>query len=262
MHYPNMSRMYLVNCRVLQEKEKVAGFFKMTLTANNEGKYMKHKKTSISEHLASLSVQYGVYPAELFQALVTARDNKTAKIQDLTVEYRGSVDHEAIFLIKQNENVIVQFRAAEEVLRQKDISFDSWMETDKIRKQIAKMNPAEPTSTSISDLRHGMKKVNLEAKVVEIDKPRMVHTQFGSNALLANATIEDDTGKIKLCLWDQQVNAVAVGDNIQITNASVSTFKGEKQVRLGKTGTLTVAQKDATKEKAKTEVSSRSVAFA
>jgi replication factor A1 len=241
---------------------KLRAFFKMTLTANNEGKHLKHKKTSISEYLASLSVQYSVYPAELFQTLVKARENKTAKIQELTVEYRGSVDHEAIFLIKQNDNIVVQFRAPEEVLRQKDISFESWMDTEKIRKQIAKLNPTEPSSTSINDLRHGMKKVNLEAKVVEIDKPRMVHTQFGSNALLANATIEDASGKIKLCLWDQQVNAVTVGDNIQITNASVSTFKGEKQVRLGKSGTLTVMQTDVPKEKDEPEVSSRNVAFA
>jgi replication factor A1 len=194
-------------------------------------------------------VQYGVYPAELFQALVAARENKKSTCQNLTVEYRGSVDKEAIFLIKQDNNVIVQFRVAEETLLQKNIPFENWMDTDKIRKQMAKLNPAEPVSASISNLRHGMKKINLTAKVLEIQEPRMVHTQFGSNALLANAIIEDETGKIKLCLWDQQVHAVAVGDVVQITNASVSTFKGEKQLRLGKNGVLAVTQNGAAKAK-------------
>ncbi len=198
-------------------------------------------------------MQYGVYPAELFQALVDAREKKSSQCHDLTVEYRGSVDGEAIFLITQNGNVVVQFRAAEETLRQKDISFDSWMDTDKVRKQIAKLTPSEPAKMYIHDLRHGMKKVNLGAKVVEVEKPRMVHTQFGNNALL-----DDDTGKIKLCLWDQQVISVAVGDNIQITNASVSTFKGEKQLRLGKTGTVTVVQPDSSKS----EATSKNVAYA
>jgi ssDNA-binding replication factor A large subunit len=72
----------------------------------------------------------------------------------------------------------------------------------------------------------------------------MVYTQFGNSALLANATIEDETGKIKLCLWDKQVNSIAVGDKVQVANATVATFKGEKQLRLGKTGTVTVAGKE------------------
>jgi len=194
-------------------------------------------------------VQYSVYPAELFQALVAAREHKKATCQNLTVEYRGSVDKEAIFLIKQDNKVIVQFRVAEETLLQKNIVFENWMDTDKVRKQMAKLNPAEPVSASISNLRHGMKKINLKAKVLEIQEPRMVHTQFGSNALLANAIIEDDSGKIKLCLWDQQVHSVAVGDVIQLTNASVSTFKGEKQLRLGKNGVLAVNQGDVVKAK-------------
>ena len=203
---------------------------------------MKHRKLAISEYLASLSVQYGLFPAELFQALVTAREHKKAGCQNLMVEYRGNVDKEAIFLIKQDDNVIVQFRVPEATLKERNISFDHWMDTDRIRKQISKQNPSEPVSTPISKLRHGMKRVNLDAKVLQVDEPRMVHTQFGSNALLANATIEDETGKVKLCLWDQQVQSVHPGDEIQICNASVSTFKGEKQLRLGRNGELTVVQ--------------------
>lgn len=183
-----------------------------------------------------------MFPAELFQALVLAREHKTSKCQSLVIEYRGNVDKEAIFLIKQGTSVVVQFRVPEETLLEKNLTFDNWMDSDKIRKQISKQNPAEPVSTYINQLRHGMKRVNLEAKVLQVEEPRMVHTQFGSNALLANATIEDATGKVKLCLWDQQVNSIHAGDAVQISNASVSTFKGEKQLRLGKTGALNVIQ--------------------
>jgi replication factor A1 len=210
---------------------------------------VKQKKSSISEHLASLSVQYGVYPAELFQALVAARENGKATCQNLTVEYRGNVDEEAIFLIKQNGNALVQFRVNEETLQQKNIPFENWMESDKIRKQMAKQNPAEPVSTPVRELRYGMKKVNVDALVLETPQPRQVHTQFGNSVMMANAYIEDETGKIKLCLWDQQVNSVAEGDTIQIRNASVATFKGEKQLRLGKNGTLTVIQSGTSKTK-------------
>jgi replication factor A1 len=201
-------------------------------------------------------VQYDVYPAELFKALVGARKSRKAKAdcQQLSVEYRGSVDDEAIFLIKQDGAALVQFRVGEETLLREDFAFDDWMDNSRVRRQIAKMNPAEPVSASICDLRHGMKKINLAAKVLKIDEPRMVYTQFGNNALLANATIEDETGTIKLCLWDKQVNSIAVGDKVQVANASVATFKGEKQLRLGKSGTVTVAGKPGTEVKAKDEV--------
>ena len=88
-----------------------------------------------------------------------------------------------------------------------------------------------------------MKKVNVIAEVLETPEPSKVHTQFRDNALVANAVIGDETGKVMLCLWDQQVNAVSVGDHIEVRNAHVATFKGEKQLRLGKNGTITILEK-------------------
>jgi replication factor A1 len=90
----------------------------------------------------------------------------------------------------------------------------------------------------------------------------MVHTQFGNSALLSNATIEDETGTIKLCLWDQQVNAVTTGDEIKVQNATVFTFKGEKQLRLGKIGTVTVTQSAPPKPKTKAKVTSKALTCA
>lgn len=224
---------------------------------------MKQKKTTIGEQLASLSVKYNVYPTELFNSLVTAKEKGKSKCGDLSVEYRGSIHTEAIFLIKKETNVVVQFRVEEELLTRKDIRFEHWMDTDKIRKQIAKQNPAEPTSTLIKDLRIGMKKVNLDAQVLEVPKPQMVHTQFGNSALLTNAWIEDQTGKIKLSLWDQQVNAIVAGDTIQIKNATVAAFKGEPQLRLGKNATITVTQENpANAEKATKTTSTKKVVCA
>ncbi len=208
---------------------------------------MKQKKITIGEQLASLSVKYNVYPAELFNALVIAKEAGKACCEELAVEYRGSINGQAIFLIKKDNNVVVQFRVEEELLTRKDIRFENWMNTDKIRRQIAKQNPAEPTSTLIKDLRIGMKKINLEAQVTEVPKPQMVHTQFGNSALLTNAVIEDETGKIKLSLWDQQVNVITPGDSVEIKNATVAAFKGEPQLRLGKNATITVTQHDAAK---------------
>ena len=206
---------------------------------------MNQKKPTIIEHLAFISVKHSVYLAELFQALVSARQNGKSACMDLTIQYRGRIDHGAIFLITKYNKVIVQFRVAEEFLRRKDIHFESWMNTDKIRKQITKQNCEPRLSTLVQDLRHGMRKVNVEAEVLETPKPSLVHTRYGNSAMVTNAWIADETGKIKLCLWNEQANSIATGDTIQIKNASVSTFKGERQLGLGKKGTISVLQSQA-----------------
>jgi hypothetical protein len=210
---------------------------------------LNQKKPSIIEHLAFLSVKHGVYLAELFQALVSARETGNSVCMDLTVKYRGSINAEAIFLITKDNKVVVQFRAGEEFLLKKDIPFESWMDTDKIRKQMSKQNLTPRLSMMVQDLRHGMKKVNVEAEVLETPKPSLVQTKYGNSAMVTNAWIADETGKIKLCLWNEQANSAAVGDTIQIKNASVSSFKGERQLRLGRSGTISVLQSCATKAK-------------
>ena len=202
---------------------------------------MKSKKPTLEDQLAFLSAQHGVYPAELFQALIQAKETGKSTAEDLSVEYRGSVNNQAIFLIKKESSVVAQFRVPEETLLKVDVSFDNWMDTRRVRKEIAKQSP-QPTHQKIEDLRPGMKKVNIVAEVLETSEPSKVHTQFRDSALVSNARIGDKTGKILLCLWDQQISSVARGDCIEIKNAHVAMFKGEKQLRLGKNGVITKLQ--------------------
>ncbi len=199
---------------------------------------MRQKKSTLGEHIALLSVKYSIYPAEIFQALITAKNNKTAVCGNLTVEYRGKVKCETIFLITKDDKVVAQFRVDDGFLLRKDNPFESWMSTDKIRRKIAKQN-TESIYTPIIDLRAGMKRINIKAEVVELPKPAQVHTQFGNTVMVVNALVEDDTGKVKLCLWEGQIGSIAVGDRIELKNAQVCVFRGERQLRLGKNGVLT-----------------------
>ena len=86
------------------------------------------------------------------------------------------------------------------------------MSTDKITKKIAKQN-TESVFTAVNALRAGMKRVNVKVEVLEIPKPVQVHTQFGNTVMVVNALVQDDTGKIKLCLWEGQINSIAVGND-------------------------------------------------
>ena len=204
-----------------------------------ERENLRQKKSTLGEHLALLSVKYSVYPNEVFQAMISARKNEKSKCGHLTVEYRGKMKNETIFLITRGNDVVAQFRVDEEFLLRKDNPFESWMSSEKIRKKIAKQN-TESIYSQIRELRAGMKRVNLKAEVLEMPKPAQVHTQFGNTVMVVNAVVGDGTGKIKLCLWEGQINTISVEDNIELKNAQVCVFRGEKQLRLGKNGSLSI----------------------
>ena len=86
-----------------------------------------------------------------------------------------------------------------------------------------------------------MKRVEVEAKVVEKGNPRQVTSRFKDETYtVADAVVADDTGSIKLTLWNEQIDQVNVNDNIKIENGYVTTFKGETQLNVGKYGKLTV----------------------
>lgn len=86
-----------------------------------------------------------------------------------------------------------------------------------------------------------MKRVSIEAKVTEMSDPREVTSRFKDQTYrVANATIADETGTIKLTLWNDQIDQVKVDDVVKVENGYITSFRGEIQLNVGKYGTLTV----------------------
>ncbi len=86
-----------------------------------------------------------------------------------------------------------------------------------------------------------MKNVNVQAKVVEKSEAREVLSRFKDETYrVANAIIADETGSIKLTLWNEQINKVNVNDTVKVENGYVTSFRGEIQLNIGKYGNLTV----------------------
>jgi replication factor A1 len=93
----------------------------------------------------------------------------------------------------------------------------------------------------IKDLRNGMKRVTVEAKVVEKSDPREVKSRYKDETYqVADAIIADETGSIKLTLWNEQIDQVKVDNKVKIENGYVTSFKGEVQLNVGKFGKLTI----------------------
>ncbi|MFA5572120.1 MAG: DNA-binding protein [Crenarchaeota archaeon] len=94
----------------------------------------------------------------------------------------------------------------------------------------------------IKDLQDGMKRVSVEAKVVEKGDVREVKSRYKDETYrIVDAVVADETGSIKLTLWNEQIEQVNVGDNLKIENGYVTSFKGENQLNVGKFGKLSVS---------------------
>jgi replication factor A1 len=199
-------------------------------------KKVKRKK-SAGEYLAFLSAKYEVAPDTFFCALLSAGENRKSSCGNLSIECRGKIKDRIIFLITDDSQVVAQLSVSETFLKKEGNPIRTFMGTDMVRKHEAKKTKS-PISCSIQDLRAGMNHVNLKAKVLEVTQPKQVFTRYGNYASLAKAVIADGTGKIKLCLWNDQIDAVSTGATVKIENARTSTFRGERQLSLGKNGTV------------------------
>lgn len=205
-----------------------------------KAKHNMRSKLYPSEYLALITIKYDVDADKFFNALISAEKNRTSQCGKLSIERRTKQNRNLIFLITQGTKVVAQFKIPQEFLSKKKNPIKQARNTYLNDKYTT--NKTKTQSLQIKDLRVGMKKVNLKAKVLDISKPKYVITRFGNHAIVANATITDNTGKIKLCLWNNQIESVSAGDTIHIQNARISTYKNQPQMRIGKNGTLQTTQ--------------------
>ena len=94
----------------------------------------------------------------------------------------------------------------------------------------------------IKDLQPRQGKVELTATVAEKGEPRTVNSANFSGTV-ANAKLKDETGTIKISLWNEQITQGNDGDTIKITNGYVSEYQGEMQLSTGKFGKMELVSK-------------------
>lgn len=93
----------------------------------------------------------------------------------------------------------------------------------------------------IEELKDGMKRVNVVGKIVQKSDTREVRSRYKDETYrVADALIDDDSGTIKLTLWNEQIDRVNVNDRVKIENGYITTFRGEIQLNVGRYGTLSV----------------------
>jgi len=156
------------------------------------------------------------------------------------IECRVKTRDYAIFLITNSHKVVAQFPIPERILAKTNPLKEFTYRLSSIRNSAQE---AKSNHYQIKDLRVGMKRVNIKARVLEVSQPRLVATRFGFYANVTNVLITDKTGTIQLPLWNKQTDGISAGDLIQVENANVIVFRGIRQLKVGRSGKVSVVQK-------------------
>ena len=92
---------------------------------------------------------------------------------------------------------------------------------------------------TIKEISSPIGNVELVGKIVEIGEERQVMTKYGRRRV-ADAVLEDDTGRIKMTLWGEQIDSVKEGDKVEISGGFVTEFRDELQLNVPRRGKIVV----------------------
>jgi replication factor A1 len=73
--------------------------------------------------------------------------------------------------------------------------------------------------------------------ITEKSPPREFQ-KFGKPGRVCSATGTDESGAVTVSLWNDEIEAVNVGDKIKITEGFCTEWQGKKQVTAGRKGKL------------------------
>lgn len=93
-----------------------------------------------------------------------------------------------------------------------------------------------------SEVRPGMRRIDLDLKIVEVEEPRPYVSRAGREGRVTTAIGEDESGRIKISLWDKDVDRVKVGCMVRIRNGYSRLFRDEVHVSAGMYGRLEVVE--------------------
>lgn len=79
--------------------------------------------------------------------------------------------------------------------------------------------------------------IEIEGKIAELPTPRAVSTQYGQKRIVT-VVFEDETGQIDLTLWEEEIDAIEEGAQVQIEGAYVREWADDIQLNIGRDGDI------------------------
>ena len=94
----------------------------------------------------------------------------------------------------------------------------------------------------IKDLKPKMGNVDVVVDVIDVGEAREFQ-KFGKPGRVATAIAKDETGDVKLTLWNEDIDKVKSGDKVHLTNGYVNEWQGEIQLTTGRMGKMEIVGK-------------------
>ena len=86
--------------------------------------------------------------------------------------------------------------------------------------------------------------INVVGKVERKGVPKLVDTKYGASKKVCGAFLKDETGEVRLTLWDSDVERIQNGYTIKVRNGYARTFRGEKYLSSGFYGSIRIISTD------------------
>ena len=201
------------------------------------GRFHSYDDIRLLEYLARISVKHEIDSDKLFSTFLDAFQHEEATCGELSIECRAKTRDQAIFLLTKSHKVVAQFPVPEHILAKTNPLKEFIYNESFMRNSVQE---AKSKRYQIKDLRVGMKHVNIKVRVLEVSQPRLVATHFGFYANVTNVLVTDETGTIQLPLWNKQTDQISAGDLIQVENANVIVFRGVRQLKVGRSGKVSL----------------------
>ncbi|MCL4334626.1 MAG: single-stranded DNA-binding protein [Candidatus Thermoplasmatota archaeon] len=99
-------------------------------------------------------------------------------------------------------------------------------------------------TTKIKDLTPSSRRVNVLGKVVSIGEPKNIQTRMGEEKQVTEVVVGDETGKITLSLWGDQVDHAKQGETLYIDNGYITLVKGHMRLNVGKYGAISKGEEE------------------
>jgi len=203
------------------------------------GRFHSYDDMRLLEYLARISVKHEIDSSKFFSSFLDAFQHVEATCGELSIECRAKTRDHAIFLITNSHKVVAQFPIPVHILAKTNPLKEFTYRPSFMRESAQE---AKSKHCQIRDLRVGMKRINIKARVLEVSQPRVVATRFGLYANVTNFLVTDETGTIQLPLWNKQADGISVGDLIQVENANVIVFRGACQLKVSRSGKVNVVK--------------------
>ena len=89
----------------------------------------------------------------------------------------------------------------------------------------------------LSELRPGMEELELKVRLLDLNESREVETYSGLKHTIVEGKVTDGTDTLDFTVWNEAIeklDKIKPGDNIQLLNAFITSYKGDLAVNIGR----------------------------